>query len=178
MHRRFTLAALAATLAILPLTRTAAQQDAPPLPIGSKAPAFRTTTLAGKPLSLASLRGHVVLVDYWATWCGPCRMATPTLQGLHQKFAKRGLRVIGMSVDDDSTVSQVPAFARMMHMTYTITASPQANSQAAQLYNAGGIPAQYLIDKKGVIRWAQEGFDPGEGPKLSALIQKLLAEKA
>ena len=170
--------ALTAALAVLPLTLASAQQEAPPLPLGSKAPAFHTTSLSGKPLSLTALRGHVVLLDYWATWCGPCRMATPTLESLHQKFGKRGLRVIGISVDDASTVAQVPAFARMMHMTYTLSASPQANSQAGRLYHANGIPAQYLIDKRGIVRWAQEGFDPSEGAKLSALIQKLLAEKA
>lgn len=180
MRRIPTLLALMAALSVLPLTRAAARQAAPPppLPIGSPAPDFHTTTLAGLPLSLRSLRGHVVLLDYWATWCGPCRTATPTLQALHRKFAARGLRVVGLSVDDPSTVGQVPAFARQMHVTYTLSASPGANAQAAQRYHATGIPSQYLIDKRGVVRWAQAGYSPAERQELGVLIKKLLGERS
>ncbi len=156
-----------------------APQAAPSPPVvGQPAPAFATVTTKGRPLTLASLRGHVVLMDYWATWCGPCKMAMPTLEALHRRFASQGLRVVGISVDDASTVGSVPRVVKRLGVHYTIAASPQDDIQAAQDYDAEAIPDQFLIDKKGVIRWAQDGFSPAEGPQLSALIQRLLAEKA
>jgi peroxiredoxin len=170
--------ALTIAPALLISSSVLAQNPPAPLPVGSKAPAFRTTTLSGRPLSLRSLRGHVVLLDYWATWCGPCRMATPTLEKLYKEYRHRGLRVIGISVDDSHTASKVPAFARQMHMTYTLSANPADNTRAAQRYNATGIPSQFLIDKRGVIRWDQAGYSLNEGQELSAKIKKLLAEKA
>ena len=146
--------------------------------VGLPAPGFTTTTTTGKPLSLQSLRGKVVLVDYWATWCGPCKMAMPTLEALHRRFAPQGLAVVGISVDDPSTVSLVPVVARRLGVTYTLSASPDDNNRAQAAYGVQGIPAQFLIDKKGVLRWNQEGFSYGEKQELSALIQKLLAEPA
>jgi thiol-disulfide isomerase/thioredoxin len=148
----------------------------PPLPAGTPAPAFATTSVAGKPLSLRGLRGKVVLLDYWATWCGPCRMATPTLQALHRQFGAKGLAVVGLSVDDPSTVPQVRPFLKRMGVTYTVAASPRANARAAQAYRVDGIPSQYLIDKKGVVRWSQGGYSPAERQELAVLIRKLLAE--
>ena len=153
-------------LALLACALPAAAQDMmtnppPPLPAGTRAPAFATTTLRGKPLSLASLRGKVVLLDYWATWCGPCRMATPTLQALHKQFAAKGLRVVGLSVDQVDSVGQVKPFVKAFGMTYLVSASPVANGRAARAYRVNGIPSQYLIDKKGIVRWSQSGFAPG-----------------
>ena len=148
-----------------------------PLPAGTRAPAFSTTTLQGKPLSLASLRGKVVLLDYWATWCGPCRMATPTLEGLHKKFGSRGLRVVGISVDQQDSVAQVKPFVKAFGISYLVSASPVLNRRAEQAYHVDGIPSQYLIDKKGIVRWSQSGFSPGEGKELDSRIRKLLAEK-
>jgi cytochrome c biogenesis protein CcmG/thiol:disulfide interchange protein DsbE len=175
---RHTLPCLLTAAIALALPLVAVAQDPPPLPVGSHAPAFATTTLAGKPLSLRSLRGKVVLLDYWATWCGPCRMATPTLQGLHRTFGSRGLTVVGLSVDDSSTVAQVPSFVKQYHITYTISASPSLNGKAAAAYHVSGIPSQYLIDKKGIVRWSQAGYSPSEGKELSAQVRKLLAEKS
>lgn len=149
----------------------------PPLAPGTPAPPFATKTVDGKALNLKSLRGKVVLLDYWATWCGPCRHATPTLEALHKQFSKQGLRVVGISIDDASTVSQVKPFMRKFGMTYTISASPAANHKAAFAYRVDGIPSQYLIDKKGIVRWSQSGYSPTEGPELSQMIKYLLAEK-
>lgn len=149
----------------------------PPLPVGSHAPAFSTKTVQGKPLSLKSLRGKVVLLDYWATWCGPCQMATPTLQALHRKFGSQGLIVVGLSVDDPSTVAQVKPFIKHFGMTYLVSASPAMNGKAAAAYHADGIPSQYLIDKRGIVRWSQSGYSPAEGQELTIFIRKLLAEK-
>ncbi len=171
-------AALAGALLPLATAQDMMQAPPPPLPSGSRAPAFTTTTVSGRPLSLQSLRGRVVLVDYWATWCGPCRMATPMLQALHKKFAARGLAVVGMSIDDPTTVAQVKPFMKQFGMTYFVSASPAANGRAAAAYHASSIPSQYLIDKKGIVRWSQSGYSPDEKQMLSARIQKLLAEKS
>lgn len=175
------LAAALAALALASSVSAAAQgmmtAPPPPLPAGTRAPAFATRTLAGKPLSLASLRGKVVLLDYWATWCGPCRMATPTLRGLHQKFHARGFSVVGMSMDQADTAAQVAPFVRAMHMTYPVTLSLAANARAQSAYHANALPSQYLIDKKGIVRWSQMGYSVGEGQELTAMISKLLAER-
>lgn len=182
-----------ALLAAVPVAfaQTLAPAGRPPLPAGTTAPAFATTTVAGRPLTLKSLRGHVVLLDFWATWCGPCRMATPTLQSLHGKFARRGLRVVGMSLDDASTRSGIPAFRRQFGVTYALAYAPQANLRTAMAYhtnqdpNSPGKrldrpvpPSVFLIDRRGVVRWSQIGYSRDEGQILSRLIAKLLAEKA
>ena len=174
------LAALAA-LSLAWAVPAAAQEmvDAPPPPLaaGTRAPAFTTQTLGGKTLSLRDLRGKVVLLDYWATWCGPCRMATPTLRGLQQKFHSRGFSVVGMSMDQADTLAQVGPFVKAMHLTYPITVGPAANARAQAAYHAVALPSQYLIDKKGIVRWSQAGYSLNEGKQLGVLIQKLLAER-
>lgn len=172
-----TLAAVCAALlpaAVLPVF---AQEPPAPLAPGTHAPAFSVKTTTGKTLTLKSLRGKVVLMDYWATWCGPCRMATPTLQALHTRFGPKGLRVVGMSVDDARSVSRVKPFMKAFHITYAVTTSPDANQKAARAYQVDGIPSQYLIDKKGVVRWSQAGYSLHETAMLSKMIKKLLAEK-
>ena len=175
MARFVTLAALA--LALLPAAAHAQSGEAPPLAAGTPAPAFTTRTVSGKPLSLKSLRGKVVLLDYWATWCGPCQMATPTLQALHQKFGKQGLAVVGMSVDDARSVGQVKPFMKHFGMTYIVTASPMQNGKAQGAYHVHGIPSQFLIDKKGIVRWSQSGYSENEAATLPPMIKRLLAEK-
>ena len=149
----------------------------PPLPAGTRAPAFTTRTLAGKAFSLRDLRGKVVLLDYWATWCGPCRMATPTLRALQQKYHGRGFSVVGMSMDQADTLAQVAPFVKAMRITYPVTVGLAANARAQAAYHAVALPSQYLIDKKGVVRWSQGGYSLNEGQELGRLIQKLLAER-
>ena len=178
MIKLYTVAAVLATLAAAPAARPQMIAPPPPLRHGIKAPAFVTRTVSGKPLSLRSLRGKVVLLDFWATWCIPCRMATPTLEALHKEYHRRGLQVVGISLDDPRTVALVPSYVKHFGITYTVVAAPLANAQAAQSYNAATIPTQVLIDKRGVVRWSQAYFVPEEKQALSALIRKLLAEKA
>jgi thiol-disulfide isomerase/thioredoxin len=168
----------AALLALSALFAAPSRAQDVPLAPGTRAPAFETTTLSGAPLSLKSLRGKVVLVDIWATWCGPCRMATPVLQGLNKAYSPYGLRVVGLSLDDDTTKDQVPQFVKYFGITYSVSASPEKNQRIASRYRSQGIPSQYLIDKKGIVRWSQSGYSPDEGERLSVLIRKLLAEKA
>ena len=175
------LAATFAALALASSVPAAAQEmmvaPPPPLPAGTRAPAFTTRTVGGKSLSLHDLRGKVVLLDYWATWCGPCRMATPTLRSLHQKFHSQGFSVVGMSMDQADTAAQVKPFVKAMHMTYPVTLSLAGNARAQFVYHANALPSQYLIDKKGIVRWSQVGYSLDEDKLLTALIPKLLAER-
>lgn len=183
MTRTLRLGALGAVLLAASIAPAGAQgftsgAPPPPLPAGTHAPAITTQTVNARgPVSLSRLRGKVVLVDYWATWCGPCQMATPTLQGLHRKFAPKGLVVLGMDTDAPDTVKNVPAFLKHFGVTYPVAVLSPANIRSARAYHVDGIPAQFLIDKKGIVRWSQSGFAPGEGQPLSALIARLLAEK-
>ncbi len=178
--RTVALGAVLLTAGLLPASAQGFMDGAPPPPlaVGTRAPAIRTQTVNSHgALSLSRLRGKVVLVDYWATWCGPCQMATPTLQALHRKFSPKGLVVLGMDTDAPNTVRNVPAFLKHFGVTYPVAVLSAANIQSAKAYNVDGIPAQFLIDKKGIVRWSQSGFAPGEGQMLSALIARLLAEK-
>ena len=177
--RLFTCSALL-TLGLLPASLPLAlAQDTPPVKAGTVAPAFTTKTVDGKPLTLKSLRGKVVLMDIWATWCGPCRQVTPILQSLHQKYGGKGLQVIGLSVDDSGSSNQVKPFQKANKLTYTLAVSPEANAKTAQAYNAQGIPSIYLIDQKGIVRWSQSGFDAqNEERELNQRISELLAKPA
>ena len=178
MSRLFTMAV--AALAMLPAPAALAQYELaspPPLPAGTPAPNFTTTTVHGKPLTLRALRGKVILLDYWATWCGPCQMATPMLENLSRQFGPKGLAVVGMSVDDSRSVGNIKPFMSHFGVTYTVTAAPQANGRAEYAYRVNGIPSQYLIDRKGIVRWSQSGFSLDEGRRLRPLIKRLLAQK-
>lgn len=144
---------------------------------GMAAPQFKLHTSKGNVLDLKKLHGKVVIIDFWATWCGPCRMATPGLIKLHKKYAKQGLVVVGISVDDNSTINRVPKYIKENNIPYTICAKPSEVSKVAHEYGIGSIPAQYLIDKKGIIRWSQDGYSSYGEFELENLLAKVLAEK-
>lgn len=148
----------------------------PPLAAGTRAWNFHTRTLSGRPLTLRSLRGHVTVIDFWATWCFPCRMAIPGLEQIYQQYKPRGVRVVGMSMDTDTLVNVRP-FADMAHMTYLVAADPQANQIAADHYRVAGLPSVYIVDKRGVVRWSCEGFSFDQDHLIRAELNKLLAEK-
>jgi peroxiredoxin len=103
-------------------------------------------------------------------------MAMPVLEHLHKKFSPTGFRVIGMSVDDSSSIDDIQPLIKKLGVTYTITTSKDFNAATRSKYNAEGIPSQFLIDKKGVVRWSQAGFSEVEGDQLDSLIKKLQKE--
>lgn len=167
-----------ASLAALPV---AAQEmiaaPPPPLRAGTHAPPFASRTLDGKRISLRSLRGKVVLLDFWATWCGPCRMSIPGLVSLQRQFQPRRFTVVGISMDEADTRALVKPFAQKMQMVYPIALSLAANASAQKAYHAETLPSQYLIDRHGVVRWSQIGYSPDDRAELARRIQRLLAER-
>jgi len=129
--------------------------------VGLPVPAYSAVSLAGDSVSLAALRGKVVLLNVWATWCHPCRDEIPELQAMHEKYAARGLELIGVSVDTESADDAIRAFMRDFRMTYPVWRDP-AERVSAQ-FHIVGVPATFLIDREGVLRWRKTGpIQPGD----------------
>ena len=135
-------------------------------------PEFALTDLAGGAVSPAALKGNVVLLDFWATWCVPCRKVMPELQALHDKYAARGLSVVGISIDEDGP-AKVSKFVKSKKFTYRI-AVDDAKKPAWDAFRVKAIPAAYLLDREGriVAQWTGAPPDPKE---LERRVTELLA---
>ena len=145
-----------------------------PLRAGDAAPAYGAPTLAGDTVTLASLEGGAVLLNVWATWCAPCREEMPGLQTLHERYAARGLRVVGASVDARGAEDAIRAFVRDHGITFTILHDVQET--VAQRFRINGLPETFLIDAEGRIaqRWIGP-IDAGAEDILSA-VEKVLPD--
>ncbi len=122
----------------------------------SAAPNFELKDLSGNVVRLDSFRGHPVFLDFWATWCGPCRMSIPMVQDFYARHKAEGLVVLGMNMDDDP--SGVYGFVKQMKMTYPVLFA--ANSSAPGDYDVEGIPHFVFIDAKGQVFDRYQGFSP------------------
>jgi thiol-disulfide isomerase/thioredoxin len=177
MMKKFTLIlGLLAGFALLPGARANAQ-DAPPLKAGIQVPTFNGRGLDGTAYSRQSLLGRVYIVDFWATWCPPCRMSMPMLQGLYDKYGARGFKVVGLSVDVPADVPHIKPLLAKMKISYPVATAPDSFSGLAKSFNFEGIPAMYVVDRHGRVRWSSVGFAPSEAKELDALVGKLMQER-
>jgi peroxiredoxin len=146
----------AVLLALLPalVVACAPAENAGPV-VGAPALAFGARTLTGDSVSLAGLEGKVVLLNFWATWCAPCRHETPFLQSLHEKHAGEGLEVVGVSMDTGDARDQVADFVSEYGVSYSILVDPQMRGM--DVYRVLGLPATFLIDREGILRWIRFG---------------------
>jgi peroxiredoxin len=123
--------------------------------IGAPAPDYHAVTLSGDSVALAQMRGRVVLLNVWATWCHPCREEIPVLQALHEQYASAGLSLVGVSVDARGQEDTIREFAKDFNMTYPVWLDPDERVQSTFL--AIGVPATFLIDRNGILRWRHVG---------------------
>lgn len=118
--------------------------------IGQDAPDFTLTSPEGKPVALSSLRGKYVLIDFWASWCGPCRMENPNVVRMYDKFKEKGFDIYGVSLDDNEKAWKT-AIAKDNLKWQHGSELKKWNSGVAQTYGVNAIPATFLVDKDGKI---------------------------
>jgi len=153
-----------------------------PVRVGAEAPDFRARTLppdaaASAPeKTLADYRGQVVLLNIWATWCGPCRVEMPSIEALHRDMGPRGLKVVAVSIDDPGSERKIRDFAREYGLTFEILHDPAGAIQKA--YQTTGVPETFVIGRDGVIRKKEIGAANWNSPSRRAVVQSLLAEPA
>jgi thiol-disulfide isomerase/thioredoxin len=140
---------------------------------GSLAPPFVLSDLQGKMIGLGNLRGKVVLLNFWATWCGPCKREIPSLERLYQKRRDKGFVILAVNAERTST-STVSSFADKYGMSFPVLLNPQAD--VANSYWIRAIPTSFLLDKKGVIRWKIVGGREWDNSDVLERVDQLLGE--
>ncbi|MES2720815.1 MAG: TlpA disulfide reductase family protein [Pseudomonadota bacterium] len=150
---------LLVSLALLPGSALA-------LPAGEPAPDFTLPDSDGKSVSLASLRGQFVYVDFWASWCGPCRQSFPWMNQLSLRARKAALKVVAVNVDENR--GDAAAFLRQLPASFTVLYDPAGRVAAS--YLLPGMPTSFLIGPDGRVRWTHIGFRQGDGQNIEAMI--------
>jgi thiol-disulfide isomerase/thioredoxin len=175
MNRRaiFVAVAVVASASVLALSGAFDVRESRVAP-GAAAPDFRAVTLDAHPVpkGIADYRGQVVLLNLWATWCGPCEWEMPSIQALHNDFAGAGLKVVAVAVDDPGFEQRVRDFVARKGLTFEILS--EGSGKIESDYEARGIPATYLIGRDGLIRKRVAGASDWNTPANRALVAQLL----
>ena len=140
------------------------------LDVGTEAPDWTLTNSAGKSVSLKSLRGKVVVLDFWATWCGPCKRAMPGIQKLHEHFKGKPVEIIGVNCWERADAA---AYMEKNKFTYGLVLQ---GDDVAKAYQVSGIPTFYVIGKDGKIAHRASGFNKDLEGQLSRIIEGALSK--
>ncbi len=171
-------AALVACCAFGPATAHAA--DLPPLShsltmqVPKPAPALKLKGLDGKTHDLAQLKGKVVLINFWATWCPPCRREMPSMERLSQAFKGKPFVVLAVNVGEDADT--IDAFTGQLDTTLTFPILPDTKSRTMQAWKVAGLPTTFLVDKQGRIVASAIGGREFDHPEIVKTIQGLLGK--
>lgn len=147
-----------------------------PLGAGVHAPAFSAMTLDPTPRrkTLADYKGQVVLLNIWATWCGPCRAEMPSMEQLYKDYGPKGLHVVAVSIDDEGTDQAIRDFAKQYGLTFEILHDPAGLIQRS--YQTTGVPESVLIGKDGIIRSKTAQATDWNSDDVHRVVDRLLAE--
>ncbi|RLT94454.1 MAG: TlpA family protein disulfide reductase [Ketobacter sp.] len=124
-------------------------------------------------LSLADVKGKVVYLDFWASWCGPCAVSLPELEKLRRRFHPQGFEVVAINLDNSQEDAR--RFLRDKQISYPILFDRQ--QRTPEQFGVAGMPTAFLLDRQGRLRETHTGFKPGDTEKLTKMIQQLLQEE-
>jgi peroxiredoxin len=155
------------TMAALVLTGTAFAAAA-----GGPAPDFTLAALTGQPAALSQYKGQVVMVNFWATWCGPCQQEMPLLDQMYKKYKPAGFTLIGVNVDKEA----LPVKDLMARKPVSFPVLLDPANQVSKAYHVDEMPSSVIIDRKGEIRYIHRGYRPGDENEYQDRIRQLIKE--
>lgn len=138
-------------------------------------PTFSMRDTTGQVISNDSLKGHVYLIDFWATWCGPCRQLSPVLDKISKKYADKGVVVIGADTGEKSPGDHAAAYKKEHGYSYRFS---EANDTLSDSMGVSGFPTVFIVDGNGTIRHVMEGYGPESEKELDDEIEQLLGNRA
>ena len=139
---------------------------------GQSAPDFALKSSSGENLRLSEYRGDVVMVNFWATWCGPCRQEMPLLDELYTRYQRVGFSLLGVNIDDNSS----KAMNMVAELGVSFPVLFDARKEVSKLYEVDAMPVTVLIDREGTVRYVHQGYKPGYEDKYLEQIRSLLRE--
>lgn len=141
-------------------------------PLEGPAHDFTLKSKAGSNVRLSELRGNVVLVNFWASWCGPCRQEMPLLDDIHQKYSPLGFTVLGVNVDKDP--SQADKILNDIPVTFPVLYDPEG--EVSKLYDVNAMPTTVIVDRNGNMRFLHLGYKPGYENDYIKQVKQLIRE--
>ena len=136
------------------------------------APNFTLKSNSGKNLKLSESRGEVILLNFWASWCGPCRQEMPLLDSLHNKYKGLGFKVMGVNVEENSK----EAIKILNEIKVSFPVVFDTSNKVSELYNVSAMPSTVLIDRDGKMRYLHKGYKPGDEATYKQWVKKLIKE--
>ncbi len=139
---------------------------------GQPAPDFALKSATGENLRLSEYRGEVVMINFWATWCGPCQQEMPLLEELHNRYQRVGFRLLGVNIDDDA--SRAMQMVQSLGVTFPVLFDD--TKSVSKLYQVEAMPVTVLLDRAGTVRYVHHGYKPGYEEHYLTEIRSLLRE--
>jgi peroxiredoxin len=139
---------------------------------GAAAPGFQLESAAGKTVNLSDYRGQVVLLNFWASWCGPCRKEMPILEQLHKQYKSKGFTMVGVNVEPSS--ADAVNWLKSTPVSFPILFD--TDSSVSKLYRVEGMPNTVIVDRNGKVRYIHRGYKPGEENEYLDQIRTLIRE--
>ena len=142
--------------------------------VGKPAPDFALRSLTGENLRLSEHLGEVIVLNFWATWCGPCRQEMPLLDEMYGKYRRAGFVLLSVNIDDDKERERAVEMARTLKVSYPVLLD--ARKEVSKAYEVDAMPMTILIDREGVVRFVTEGYKSGYEKRYTEKLRELLNE--
>ncbi len=142
------------------------------LDTGSTAPDFTLKSRSGENIKLSELRGEVVMVNFWASWCAPCRQEMPLLEDIYDRYSDMGFTLLGVNVEEDSSA----ALDLLKEIPVTFPILLDTRNSVSKLYNVVAMPSTVILDRDGKVRFIHRGYLPGYEDEYRQQIKELIRE--
>jgi len=136
------------------------------------APDFTLKSLEGTNLRLDEYKGQVVLINFWASWCGPCRQELPLLDRINERYRDAGFAVLGVNVE--GTMGPASDMAKKAGVNFPVLVDE--NQRVSEMYDLEAMPTSVVVDRDGVVKYVHRGYKPGDEAKYVEVVKKLIAE--